>query len=644
MLKYILLFSTISFFSFSVCSAQSVQIIDGWYYINGEKFFVKGIGYETHTRPGQVPWIYSFNADLISFDLNRIKTAGFNTIRTWGALSEEELQLIQESGIKILFGIWIDPAGDFSDEGFVTEAINHVNAVLNYSANYNSIIGYSIMNEPQVQHIYDAGAQSLADLWQSIIALIHQRHPGIPVSFSNTIIGDYINMNVFDYAGYNAYIYNPVTISKSHGYEGYLHFLKENRASDMPFIITEYGLSVSPGTPGNDYGYGGNTLEQQVSGDLLMYRELIDADAQGNCVFQYHDGWWKGGNEFSHDPSPEEWFGLIEFSSLNDNYGTPRPVWEAYEKYNKAIITNPKNGNIYGSTIPIEIFTTTDVVSYTISKNDSVLVSNSIASTYYADELILEIDEDIKDVELVFNFFDSNNDTLKTETISILYSNSELELPQLTINVTPENPIPGSLTTLNMHVITNPLFSIEGDKIDYVIHPHIGFDPGIAKSSVMSFINNEWSASGYFNLPSDTKVATFAAGFAINYGTFKKRVSNQKILMFGNWADPIAAPELITGLTIEQRKNWNSEIVLSQNYPNPFNPTTTIFYEIKKSDFIQLILFNVLGQKIITLINEYKLPGLYEAEFDGKDLSSGVYYYQLRTSSKVETKKMLLLR
>jgi hypothetical protein len=635
---FIILFSSSFYFS------QNVQVIDGWYYIDGEKFFVKGIGYETHSRPGQVPWEYSFDADLIEFDLNRIINAGFNTIRTWSALREEELQIVENSGLKILFGIWIDPHGDFSDVSFQTEAYNHVDDVLNYSANFNSIVGYLIMNEPQVQHIYDVGAQSLSDLWQSIIDLIHVKHPGIPVSFSNTMIGDYINMSIFDFAAYNAYIYNPVTISTSHGYAGYLHYLKQNRATQIPLIVTEYGLSVSPGPPSNDYGYGGNSLEQQVSGDLLMYRELIDADAQGNCVFQYHDGWWKGGNEFSHDPSPEEWFGLIEFSNIGDMYGTPRPVWAAYEKYNKAIITNPKNGNIYGNIIPIEIFTKSEVVSYSISRNDSVLISESLNGSYFTNELSLALNEDIKDVELVFDFFNSNNDTLKSETISILYSNTELELPEITIELSPENIIPGSPHYLNMQVTTNHQFSIEDNTIHYVLHPHIGFDPGITKSMVMSFTDNKWSYLDYFDIPEETKVATFGVGFTIYHGKFKKRISNQEILIYGDWANPIAAPDLITGIKIHQKLDRNSDTELFQNHPNPFNPFTKIKYTVPKESYISIKIYNTLGQEVVELLNESKPVGNYEIEFNAEELSSGVYIYQMKAGGFIKTKKMVLLR
>ncbi|OGU77863.1 MAG: hypothetical protein A2W11_00030 [Ignavibacteria bacterium RBG_16_35_7] len=645
MLKKIIIYVLVILFSSSLSIPQNLEIIDGWYYINGEKFFVKGIGYETHTRPGQVPWVYSFNPDLIQFDLNRIKSAGFNTIRTWGALTEEELQIVEQSGLKIIFGIWIDPQGNFSDTNFVAQVYNHVNDVLNYSANYNSIIGYLIMNEPQVQHIYNVGAQSLLNLWNQIINLIHNRHPGIPVSFSNTMIGDYINMEIFDFAAYNAYIYNPVTISNSHGYSGFLNYLKENRADNMPFIITEYGLSVSPGDTNNGYGYGGNTIEQQATGNLLMYRGLIDADAQGNCVFQYHDGWWKGGNEYVHDPNPEEWFGLIEFSGLNDIYGSPRPVWEMYGKYNKAIITNPKNEHIYKNVIPLEFFLTNEVASFNVVMNDSILYSNSINSSHYLDEFVLNLDDDIKDVTLDFHFFDSNTDTIKSESISILYTKNDIELPSLTIE-TLGSFVPGSRNYVQMKVVTNSLFSIDNNKIDYVLHPHIGFDPGIVKSNLLTFNDSICIQFGYFDVPAETKVATFAAGITIRHGDFTKRIADQEILFVDSWADPIASPELITG--IKYSDFISSEKVktprLYQNFPNPFNPITVIRYSIPYSGVVKLRIHDILGREISTLVNTYKNSGDYEAELNMKDYPSGVYFYTLSSGDFTETKKILLVR
>ncbi len=625
---------------------QDILLDDGWYYVDGSKFFVKGIGYETHTRPGQIPWVYTFDADLITFDLNRIREAGYNTIRTWGALSEEELQLVESSGLKILFGIWIDPHGDFGDAGFRTSALNQVAQVVSYAKKYKCVIGYLIMNEPLVEHIYDKGAGNLYDLWQSVITLIHTEHPGIPVSFSNTMIGDYIDMDIFDFAGYNAYIYNPVTLSGSHGYGGYLKYLKQHRASEKPMIVTEYGLSVSPGIPQPDYGYGGNSLDQQVSGDLLMYRELIDAGTQGGCIFQYHDGWWKGGDEFMHDPLAEEWFGLIGFSDLDDKYGAPRPVWQAFAEYNQAVITRPVDGDIYKGIVPLEIFVTESVASYSVAAGDTIMLNGQISEPCHTDSLEFETLADIADIDLIFNFYNTGNELVKTEVISILLIRNAIVLPSLELEVIPAELVPGGQNSLRLSATTNPLFTIEENEIVYVLHPHIGFDPGTKRTRKMQFSDNTWSYLVGFNIPYATRVATFGAGFTIRYGNFAKRITAEKILIDGTWADAIAAPELITGFgsAYISASTSDNHFSLYQNYPNPFNPRTQIGFYLPKACHITLSIYNNLGQEVSTVLDRDMYAGEHRVEFNGQNLPSGVYWYKLETDHASKVQKMVLLR
>jgi len=637
------------FISLINCRAQGIEIKNGWYYINGDKFFIKGIGYETHTRPGQVPWVYEFDADIIKFDLNRIKEAGFNTIRTWGALSEEELQLVEQSGLKVLFGIWIDPAGDFGDETFVQSALNHVSSVLSYSKKYSCILGYLIMNEPQVNSIYNSGAENLISLWKSIIEIINAKHPGVPVSFSNSMVGDYIGMDIFNFAAYNAYIYNPVTLSKSSGYRGFLQWLKDRRSPDKPFIITEYGLSVSPGVSLTEYGYGKNTVDQQKEGDLLMYRQLIDADAQGGCVFQYHDGWWKGGNEFIHDPNPEEWFGLIGFTSEFDKTGETRPAWGGFKRYNKAIIINPKNEHIYQEKIPIEIYSSEDVFSFKIFIEDSVVFEKILDGNYFSENLSLTFEDSIKDVLLNFRFFNSNNDTLKSEVISILYTKNMIELPKLKFEILPGELLPDARNYMNIHVVKDSLFLINDNKIDYAFHPHLGFDPGQAKSKVMEFREGIWDHLDFFEIPEATKVATFSAGFTITYGQFQKRICAQKILLWEDWAEPIAASELITGVNYSNNDSVKkkSTIKLFQAYPNPFNQSTTIKYFIPSGKIIKepasLKIYNILGQELTVIENLDILPGVHVLHFNSSELSSGMYFYSLVIGDLVLVKKFIVI-
>lgn len=85
---------------------------------------------------------------------------------------------------------------------------------------------------------------------------------------------------------------------------------------------------------------------------------------------------------------------------------------------------------------------------------------------------------------------------------------------------------------------------------------------------------------------------------------------------------------------------------LSQNYPNPFNPSTTIHYNLSKSAFVTLKVFDVLGREVETLVNEEKSVGEHTVKFNGSHLSSGMYFYQITIGHGqfVQTKKMILMK
>ncbi len=87
---------------------------------------------------------------------------------------------------------------------------------------------------------------------------------------------------------------------------------------------------------------------------------------------------------------------------------------------------------------------------------------------------------------------------------------------------------------------------------------------------------------------------------------------------------------------------------LSQNYPNPFNPSTKITFSIPPSKgargMTRLIIYDILGREISTLVNEQLQPGTYEVEWDGTNFPSGVYFYKLITSDFTETRKMVLVK
>ncbi|HEX2786683.1 MAG TPA: M14 family zinc carboxypeptidase [Ignavibacteria bacterium] len=92
----------------------------------------------------------------------------------------------------------------------------------------------------------------------------------------------------------------------------------------------------------------------------------------------------------------------------------------------------------------------------------------------------------------------------------------------------------------------------------------------------------------------------------------------------------------------------NSEIPLKyslfQNYPNPFNPSTSIKFDIPKTGFVTLNVYDLLGRQVAQLVNEVKNAGSYNMEFNASNLSSGVYYYKLETADFSDTKKMILIK
>jgi hypothetical protein len=83
---------------------------------------------------------------------------------------------------------------------------------------------------------------------------------------------------------------------------------------------------------------------------------------------------------------------------------------------------------------------------------------------------------------------------------------------------------------------------------------------------------------------------------------------------------------------------------LSQNYPNPFNPSTQISFSLPKAADVKLVVFDILGREVLTLVNEFRSAGNHNVEFNASALSSGVYFYRLETDNFTDTKRMLLVK
>jgi len=150
-------------------SKTKIDFKDNWYRLNGEKFFIKAIGYEIGARPGQHPYEgkRADDLDLMKFDLENIKQGGYNTIRTWSQFSEAQLKLVQKSGLKLIMGLEVNPDGDYGDPEFIHARKADLKKVLSYAKNYDCIITYLVINEPQTDHIHKVSGKAFVDLMKT---------------------------------------------------------------------------------------------------------------------------------------------------------------------------------------------------------------------------------------------------------------------------------------------------------------------------------------------------------------------------------------------------------------------------------------------------------------------------------------------
>ena len=126
---------------------------------------------------------------------------------------------------------------------------------------------------------------------------------------------------------------------------------------------------------------------------------------------------------------------------------------------------------------------------------------------------------------------------------------------------------------------------------------------------------------------------------------FRRRGS----LSLGTYGSGVWQRQLPNPLAGVNNQTAPDGFMLSQNYPNPFNPVTNIRFDIPppKGDrgrMVRVIIYDLLGREVATLVNEHLNPGTYEVSWDGSNYPSGVYYYKLVTDSFTETRKMVLIK
>lgn len=187
------------------------------------------------------------------------------------------------------------------------------------------------------------------------------------------------------------------------------------------------------------------------------------------------------------------------------------------------------------------------------------------------------------------------------------------------------------------------------DCLIYAFNPPVGATYYSCKYDSAFFIVELYES--YFGYPDTQQVhapyfvpliSYFSKRFGLSYADFYGGLCEYQTPLSGCIISGITYGQLL--VSVEDQKLKLPSFKLEQNYPNPFNPVTSIQYIVGSQQLITLKVYDILGREVATLVNEEKPAGEYEVEFDGSNLPSGIYFYQLNAGNYIETKKMILMK
>jgi len=304
-----------------------------WFYVNGEKFFVKGVCFFENHDAGRS------SLEVLDYEFRKIKEAGFNTIRSW--LMPEELELARQHGLMVMQGAnHLCFSYEYKDRNVIDNIKNDTENVVGYSSPHNNILYYIIDNEPQIHKsdggIYNQGEEAITSFYNELIEVARGVKPDIFLSMASFPPAAFLDYSVFDCVSLNLYPFCPA--ENSLGYQKYLEWFKREYAADKPFIISEYGWNVSRGEAGFS--------------EAMM--ELLDKQVNAGATGSFFFTWRAFGQEVIGD---NQWFGIIPNGGEIDSYrNEPRAIYYDFKEYFEAIIVNPKNNQAYTTTIPVEVY------------------------------------------------------------------------------------------------------------------------------------------------------------------------------------------------------------------------------------------------------------------------------------------------
>ena len=319
---------------FGQADTNLVEIRDGWFYRNGEKTFIKGVCFLEHHWV--VDHLERSSLDVMAYEFDRIREAGFNTIRT--ILRPEELAVARAHGLLVVQGANnVCFSREYLDAAYVENAVNETRTTVNYSKAYDNILYYLVDNEPSIMDgIYRQGVGAAEQFHRTLVDAAKSADPFARVSVSTYPPASILDYSVFDVVSLNLYPLCPW--KDSVGYRGHAEWFKREFAADKPLIISEFGQAVGDGEE--------NMCQMMI--DCLD--DQIAAGAVGSFFFLWRT--------FVDEARPDNgWIGMIpNWGASNDYTNAPRPVYYALQQYFEAVVIEPKKGACYTNVMPVSVY------------------------------------------------------------------------------------------------------------------------------------------------------------------------------------------------------------------------------------------------------------------------------------------------
>jgi hypothetical protein len=181
--------------------------------------------------------------------------------------------------------------------------------------------------------------------------------------------------------------------------------------------------------------------------------------------------------------------------------------------------------------------------------------------------------------------------------------------------------------------------------ISMVFAPKDELEPGNGEIAYLTFTKDDSELTEFEVTPFTTTNPGHSLSLVYNdWSSGKPRVAHVNPEVEGNPID-LTNAKPVPG----SEPNVPTHYSLDQNYPNPFNPSTTLAYSLKEAGHVTVSIFNVLGQNVKTLVNEYQDAGFYTKIWDGHDdsgseVASGIYFYRIKAGDFSDIKKMVLMK